>query len=63
MRERRPHLILAAVILAALVGVYALSQSRHVTKGIDLAGGIEVVGVRGLGAQQREALLKEFAQA
>ncbi|MDX6504486.1 MAG: preprotein translocase subunit SecD, partial [Gaiellaceae bacterium] len=43
MRERKPHLILAGLIVLALVGVALLSQKRHVTKGIDLAGGIEVV--------------------
>jgi SecD/SecF fusion protein len=43
VRERRPHLILAAIILIVLAGVGALSRTKHVTKGIDLAGGIEVV--------------------
>ena len=43
MRERRPHLILAGLIVLALVGVAFLSQRKHVTKGIDLAGGVEVV--------------------
>jgi SecD/SecF fusion protein len=43
MRARRPHLILAGLIVLALVGVAFLSQNRHVTKGIDLAGGTEVV--------------------
>jgi SecD/SecF fusion protein len=43
VRERRQHLILAGLIVAALVGVFVLGQNKKITKGIDLAGGVEVV--------------------
>src|ERR671938_1019784 len=48
MAARRPHLILLALILAALAGVAALGTPgspahKKVTLGLDLQGGLEVV--------------------
>jgi SecD/SecF fusion protein len=48
MRDRRSHLVLMGLILAALVGVALLAIpsspiSRKVTLGLDLQGGLEVV--------------------
>ena len=48
MKDRRSHLVLMGLILAALVGVALLAIpsspiSRKVTLGLDLQGGLEVV--------------------
>src|SRR5437867_5707138 len=43
MHNRRPHLILVALILAAVAGSAALIFTRSATLGLDLQGGLEVV--------------------
>jgi SecD/SecF fusion protein len=48
MQSRRPHLILVALILLAIGGVVLIGApgspaQKHLTKGLDLQGGLEVV--------------------
>ncbi|MFN2467629.1 MAG: protein translocase subunit SecD [Gaiellaceae bacterium] len=43
MQSRRPHLILVALILAALAGSAALIWQKEARLGLDLQGGLEVV--------------------